>query len=108
MKLHERLYQTVAQSPDADLLLIGAIGCLFTNEREWASPLLGFASAKQYIWGWLMNNKVKEIVKRRNRQRSIEALKKKFITEGAPCDYFGARYAIKNYERGLEKTLGFD
>lgn len=105
-KAGKLLYQTIKQSPDADLFLVGAIGSLFTTDMEWMSVLLGLASAKQYIWGWWAYNDVQKAIQSRDGEISVEALNRRFSTsKEGPCAYFGARYAINEYQKNLEKTL---
>lgn len=105
-KAGDFLYQTIKQSPDANLFLVGAIGSLFTNDMEWMSVPLGLVSAKQYIWGWWTYNDVQKAIQSRDGKISVEALNRRFSTsKEGPCAYFGARYAINEYQRSLEETL---
>jgi hypothetical protein len=100
------LYQTIKQSPDADLFLVGAIGSSFTNDIEGMHILLGLLSVKQYIWSWWTYNDVQKAIQSRDGEISVEALNRRFsIRKEGPCGYFGARYAINEYQRSLEETL---
>jgi len=105
-KLSERLFQSVKQSPEADLLLIGAAGVALATDIPWLSIPLGIVSAKQYLWGWMEYGRIQEAIKSSDEPISVELLKRRFSTyyEGH-CAYFGARHAINKYQRSLEEPL---
>lgn len=98
------LYQTVVQSPDADVLLAGTIASHFILDIDMVTMMLGALTVKQYFWGWKTYNHIQKSIVSRNRTISPEALRRTFsLNKVGWCDHIGSRYAIKEYERSLHE-----
>ena len=58
-------HQSIKQSPDADLLLASAIGTAFITSNLPLTLLLGAASIKQYLWGWLAYTRIQNAINKK-------------------------------------------
>jgi hypothetical protein len=100
------LYQTIRQSPDADILLAGYVASYFVPELEDVRSLFGFFAIKQYIWGhWSYNDAKRQLNKTRN--VSEKAFEKTFSPWGfaGPCSYCGSRYALSEHKRQMTDNI---
>lgn len=101
------LYQTIRQSPDADILLIGYIASYFFSESENMTLFFGLLSAKQYLWGHLSYYDAKRKLNKK-RDVSDKAFEKVFSPSSAgPCAYCGSRYALREYKRQMTDNAQF-
>ncbi len=99
------LYQTVRQSPDADILLAGVIASYFVPELESARPIMAFFTAKQYLYGHITYHLTNILLKSKNHEVTRETFERAFpwwnpMRLGGCC-YCGSRYAFKQYEKEL-------
>jgi len=103
------LHRTIAQSPDADVLLAGAIVSYLLPELDdfarffstIPTLLLGGFAIKQYYWGHLYYNNAKEQLENKNHVVSKEAFNRTFPWYKPFCGYFGSRYAFREYQKNL-------
>ena len=102
-KKFESILRTFKQSPDANISLASAIAISYFTDLDLLAILPGAFALKQYYWGPKSYRKTKEYIQRyleRGEEVNEEAIKKVF----EPCDYFGSRYAFREFKRNKLPT----
>ena len=95
--------RTFEQSPDADMLLASGIALGYFVD-PFIGTVVGAAAAKQYIWGhWGYSRAIGYIERDMEKYGKVnEKAIKRAIR--APCEYFGSRYALREFRRNRDKS----
>ena len=108
--LIRKTYRFFARAPDANLFVLGGI-LLSPNSTEEMDSIYTLSSMILFAWAIKQYNFAAESYKQirrhieENPRIKVETLKKLQTEHYKRCYSFGAKYAIKEYEKSLENRL---